>query len=75
MAQTTTLPANVHASVHDGMANGTLFLLSFAVVFCVALTAQLLFFKWRRWFPGAESERSLIKGVRVGVYTFLSHLN
>ena len=75
MAQTTTLPANVHAAVHDGMANGTLFLLSFAVVFCVAVTAQLLFFKWRRWLPGAESERSLIKGVRAGVYTFLSHLN
>lgn len=75
MAQTTTLPAHAHTAVHDGMANGALFLLSFSVVFCVAVTAQLLFFKWRRWFPGAESERSLIQGVRAGVYTFLSHLN
>ncbi|MBA4216474.1 MAG: hypothetical protein V3V71_06175 [Roseateles sp.] len=75
MAQTTTLPATVQAAVPGGMANEALFLLSFVVVFCVALTAQLLFFKWRGWFPGAESEKSLIKGVRAGVYTFLSHLN
>ena len=74
MAQSTSLSANVHAAAHDGAANGALFLLSFVVVLCVAVTAQLLFFKWRKWFPGAESERSLIKGVRAGVYTFLSHL-
>jgi light-harvesting complex 1 beta chain len=74
MAQITSLPTNVNAA-HDASANGTLFLFSFIVVLCVAVTAQLLFFKWRRWFPGAESERSLIKGVRAGVYTFLSHLN
>lgn len=71
-------PTSLHASgsvPQDGLANEALFLLSFALVFCVALGAQLLFLNWRRWFPGAESERSLIKGVRAGVYTFLSHLN
>ncbi len=74
MAEFNTLSNAGHAA-HEGMANEALFLMSFVVVLCVAIAAQLLFFKWRRWFPGAESERSLIKGVRAGVYTFLSHLN
>lgn len=52
-----------------------LFALSFVVVLFVALFAQLLFLKWRPWFPGSESERSLIGGVKAGVYTFMSHLN
>ena len=47
----------------------------FLFVMAVALAASLLGLKWRRWFPGAESEKSLFKGVRAGVYTFLSHLN
>lgn len=74
MPQHTTLHASGH-TIHDSIADEALLLLSFAVVFCVAVVAQLLFVNWRRWFPGAESERSLIKGVRAGVYTFLSHLN
>lgn len=74
MAHHTTLPDHGHA-LHRGAANAVLFLLSFAVVLCVAVAAQLLFVKWRPWFPGAEGETSLIKGVRAGVYTFLSHLN
>lgn len=74
MAQITSLHASGHVP-HESLANGTLFLLSFAVVLSVALASQLLFFKWRKWFPGAESEKSLFKGVRAGVYTFLSHLN
>jgi light-harvesting complex 1 beta chain len=55
--------------------DGTLFLLSFVFVLLVALVAQVLFLKWRGWFPGAESEKSLFKSVRAGVYTFMSHLN
>ena len=52
-----------------------LFALSFVLVLLVALFAQLMFLKWRPWFPGSESERSLIGGVKAGVYTFMSHLN
>jgi light-harvesting complex 1 beta chain len=52
-----------------------LYVLSFVVVLLVALLAQLLLLKWRPWFPGSESEQSLIGGVRAGVYTFMSHLN
>jgi len=55
--------------------DGALFLLSFVIVLLVALVAQVLFLKWRDWFPGAESEKSLFKSVRAGVYTFMSHLN
>ncbi|MDP4301402.1 hypothetical protein [Leptothrix discophora] len=72
--QFTTLSQAGH-TLHDSLANQALFILSFSVVFCVAIAAQLLFVRWRSWFPGAESEKSLIKGVRAGVYTFLSHLN
>lgn len=58
-----------------GKSDGPLFLLSFVFVLAVALLAQVLFLKWRDWFPGAESEKSLFKSVRAGVYTFMSHLN
>jgi light-harvesting complex 1 beta chain len=51
------------------------FVVSFLFLFLIALVAQLLFLRWRSWFPGAESEKSLIKGVRAGVYTFMSYLN
>lgn len=70
----TSLHASGHPS-HGGFANEAMFLMSFVIVLCVALAAQLVFFKWRKWFPGSESEKSLLKGVRAGVYTFLSHIN
>ncbi|RZS58527.1 hypothetical protein [Sphaerotilus mobilis] len=75
MTQQTNTLSPSGLTLHDSVANEALFLLSFVVVFCVACAAQLLFVRWRSWFPGAESEKSLIKGVRAGVYTFLSHLN
>lgn len=62
------LPA---APAGDGLA----YWLCFAFVLLVALVGQALFLHWRDWFPGAESERSLWKGVRAGVCTFMSHLN
>ncbi|KQP35393.1 hypothetical protein [Pseudorhodoferax sp. Leaf274] len=54
---------------------GVLFLLSIVFLLLVALVGQVLFLNWRDWFPGAESETSLFKSVRAGVYTFMSHLN
>lgn len=60
--------------LHD-KGDSVLFLFSLVFVFLVALVGQVLFLKWRDWFPGAESEKSLFKSVRAGVYTFMSHLN
>ncbi len=55
--------------------DGALFLFGIVFVLLVALVGQVLFLKWRDWFPGAESETSLFKSVRAGVYTYMSHLN
>lgn len=74
MAQITTLPAGAPAP-RVAETFEALFLVCFVVVFFIALAAQVLFLKWRTWLPGAEGEKSLIKAVRSGVYTFLSHLN
>lgn len=74
MAEITTFPAKPLAS-QDAKTFGALFLVSFVFVLLIALAAQLLFLEWRSWLPGAEGEKSLIKGVRSGVYTFMSHLN
>ncbi|MBT9455514.1 MAG: hypothetical protein IV097_02725 [Burkholderiaceae bacterium] len=74
MAEITTVPTTSPA-LQDSKAYEALFFLSFVVVLLIAIVGQVLFFKWRTWFPGAESEKSLIKGVRAGVYTFMSHLN
>ncbi|CAN5337069.1 hypothetical protein BH11PSE10_BH11PSE10_18270 [soil metagenome] len=73
MAEITTVPTN--PALHDSKTYEALFFLSFVVVLLIAIPGQVLFLKWRRWFPGAESEKSLIKGVKAGVYTFMSHLN
>jgi light-harvesting complex 1 beta chain len=74
MAEITTVPVG-HAALQDSKAYEALFFVSFVFVLLIAVAAQLLLLKWRRWLPGAESEKSLIKGVRAGVYTFMSHLN
>lgn len=52
---------------------GTFYAAFLALLF-VAAIAQSLAMPWRSWFPGAESERSLIGGVKAAVYTFMSHL-
>jgi light-harvesting complex 1 beta chain len=50
------------------------FAASFIVVLVIALAAQSMFLNWRPWFPGAEGERSLIRGVTAAVYTFMSYI-
>ena len=62
-------------AAQDTKTYGALYLVSFAFLLVIALAAQVLFLEWRTWLPGAEGEKSLIKGVRSGVYTFMSHLN
>ena len=74
MAEITTVPAS-NPALQDSKTYEALFFVSFVFVLLIALAAQVLFLKWRTWLPGAESEKSLIKGVRSGVYTFMSHLN
>jgi light-harvesting complex 1 beta chain len=51
-----------------------IFVVGFVVLLGVALVAQLLAWPWRAWLPGAESEKSLIGGVKAAVYSFMSHL-
>jgi light-harvesting complex 1 beta chain len=74
MAETTTVHS-ANSLVQDSKTYDALFFMSFVFVLLIAMVAQAMFLKWRPWFPGAESEKSLIKGVRAGVYTFMSHLN
>ena len=74
MAQITTVQASTPAA-QDSKTYEALFLVCFVFVLLIALAAQVLFLKLRTWLPGAEGEKSLIKGVRSGVYTFMSHLN
>ena len=52
-----------------------IFVVSFSVLLLFALFASLLPWQWRTWLPGAESEKSLIGGVKAAVYTFMSYLN
>lgn len=51
-----------------------IFAVCFVLFLCLAAVAQTLSWEWRSWLPGSESEKSLIGGVRSGVYTFMSHL-
>jgi light-harvesting complex 1 beta chain len=59
----------------DSKVFNTIFVVSFFVLLLFALFACLLPWQWRTWLPGAESEKSLIGGVKAAVYTFMSYLN
>ena len=52
-----------------------IFASSFVVFLVIALVSQLLMFKWRLWFPGAEGDLSLIEGVKAAVYSFMSYID
>jgi light-harvesting complex 1 beta chain len=74
MANLITVPT-ANPVLKDSQTYQGLFVLSFVFLLLIALVAQALFVNWRNWFPGAESEKSLFKGVRAAVYTFMSYLN
>lgn len=74
MAETTTVSTS-NPALQDAKTYEALLIVSFAFLLLLAIVSQVLFLKWRTWLPGAESEKSLIKGVRAGVYTFMSYLN
>lgn len=70
-----TLSARALRAGPDATASSTgLFLAGFVVLLVIALVAQLLFMPWRAWLPGAEGEKSMIRGVRAAVYSFMSHI-
>jgi len=52
----------------------SIFVVSFVLFLAIALIAQVLFLRWRSWFPGAEGGKSLIGDVKAAVYTFMSQL-
>ena len=51
-----------------------IFVVCFSGLLLFALFASVLPWQWRTWLPGAESEKSLIGGVKAAVYTFMSYL-
>jgi light-harvesting complex 1 beta chain len=70
-----TLSAGALHTGPDATASSTgLFLAGFVVLLVIALVAQLLFLPWRSWLPGAEGEKSMIRGVSAAVYSFMSHI-
>jgi light-harvesting complex 1 beta chain len=48
-----------------------IFVTAFVFLLAIVLVAEALRLRWRPWFPGAESERSLIGGVRAAVRCFI----
>ncbi len=59
---------------NDSLTFYGIFAISFVVFLAIALIAQLMFLRWRSWFPGAEGGKSLIGDVKAAVYTFMSQL-
>jgi light-harvesting complex 1 beta chain len=62
-------------SASDSRSFTGIFVAAFLVFLTIAAIAQSLAVPWRTWLPGAESEKSLIGGVKAAVYTFMSHLS
>jgi len=58
----------------DRWSFAVIYVAAFLVMLPIALVAQSLMLKWRPWFPGAESEKSLIGGVKAAVSSFMSLL-
>lgn len=62
------------APADDRWSFTVIYMAAFLVFLPIALIAQSLMVQWRPWFPGAESEKSLIGGVKAAVSTFMSLL-
>jgi len=70
----TAADATAMAAVHDRRSYQAIFVAAFIAILAVALVSQLLMLRWRSWFPGAESTRSLVGGVRAAVSSLMSQL-
>jgi light-harvesting complex 1 beta chain len=58
----------------DTSAPRLVFWVAFAALLVIAFVGQVIAADWRQWLPGAESERSLIGGVKSAVYTLMSNI-
>ena len=47
---------------------------AFLLILATALVAEVLRLEWRAWFPGAEGDKSLIRGVSGAVCSLMSIL-
>ena len=61
-------------SVGDSMAFRFIFLISFGLLFVLALLARLVGSDWRALLPGAEGSTSMVQGVKTAVYTLMSQI-
>jgi light-harvesting complex 1 beta chain len=62
------------APSHDTPVPRVVFWVTFAELLVIALVGKVIAADWRQWLPGAESERSLIGGVKSAVYTLMSNI-
>jgi light-harvesting complex 1 beta chain len=69
-----TLITHALPHAHDSASTSGLFIVGFVLFLAIALIAQVLAMQWRTWLPGAESEKSMIGGVKAAVHTFMSHI-
>jgi light-harvesting complex 1 beta chain len=70
----TSANAEAIATADDQRSFRVIFVTTFIAVLAIALVSQALMLRWRPWFPGAESTRSLVGGVRAAVSSFMSQL-
>ncbi|MEY4285830.1 MAG: hypothetical protein EBV20_01675 [Betaproteobacteria bacterium] len=61
-------------SAGDSMAFRVIFLISFGLLFVLALLARLVGSDWRSLLPGAEGSTSMVQGVKTAVYTLMSQI-
>ncbi len=69
-----TFAARALPHVHDHSSSTGLYVAGFVVFLVIALIAEMLAMKWRSWLPGAESEKTMIGGVKAAVHSFMSHI-
>lgn len=71
--------AHIHGAAravrNESLGFKAIFAAAFLALLCVGLLAQLLSLQWRSWLPGAESEKSLVGGVKAAVYTFMPNIS
>jgi hypothetical protein len=62
------------ATAADQRSLKIIFVATFITILAVALISQALMLRWRPWFPGAESTRSLTGGVMAATSSIMSQL-
>ena len=70
----TTADAEAMASASDRRSLMVIFVPTFIMILAVALVSQALQLRWRPWFPGAESTKSLVGGVRAAASSLMAQV-